>query len=166
MWLQGKTKGERVNIIGFSIVEMMVVIVIIGLLGTLALSKYYTFIARARQAEARMNLKNIGDLQESYKYENEEYDTDTAGVGAFSGGDKCLGNSNGNQMKNELGFRPKDCDNLRYGYTWGKVRADAASTNNNSKRVYPDCDKIDKWQIENKTGNIKNNQDIVPLCKD
>ena len=166
MWLQGKAKGKGINIIGFSIVEMMVVIVIIGLLGTLAISKYYTFIARARQAEARMNLKNIGDLQESYKYEKEKYHKDVNGVGAFSGGDKCSGNTNGSQMKNELGFRPKDCDNLRYGYTWGRTRADAQSTTQATKRIYPDCDKIDKWQIENDTGNIKNNDDIVPLCED
>ena len=160
MWLQKKGNNS-----GFSIVEMMVVIVIIGLLGTLALSRYYTFIARGRQAEARMNLKTIGDLQESHKYEHEEYHS-SGEVGAFNTSNKCGTGTNDSQMKNGLGFRPKDCGELRYGYTWGTASANANSTTNANKRVYPDCESIDEWTVTYDNGNISNGKDIVDQCDD
>lgn len=164
MWMQKKGKNT-----GFSIVEMMVVIVIIGLLGTLALSRYYAFIARSRQAEAKMNLKTIGDLQEAWKYEKESYNalTNTNGVGAFGSNatNQCdPGNTNGKYMKNELGFRPKDCQNLRYGYHWTTEEATAESTPQASRRIYPDCDKIDKWEKTFKKGELSNPSDIIKQC--
>lgn len=167
MWLQGKSKNKRLSI-GFSIVEMMVVIVIIGLLGTLALSRYYAFITKGRQAEAKMNLKSIGDLQETYKYEKEEYNELSAanGVGAFGASTQRCAGAAGEQMKNELGFRPKDCSKLRYGYSWTKSVATAESTNNANKRIYPDCAEIDQWKKTFSNGNLNNSINIIKKCDD
>ena len=176
MWMQSKRKAKEFSIVGFSVVEMMVVIVIIGLLGTLALSRYYAFIAKGRQAEAKMNLKTIGDLQETYKYEKEKYDLlDSAnGVGAFGTSNtdaKCeddgsVATNRGKEMLNELGFRPKDCENLRYGYHWTRSVATAESTKNSKKRVYPDCNETDKWEKTFSNGNLNNSEDIIKKCDD
>ena len=157
---------------GFSVVELMVVVIILSALTMLGLSRYYAFIAKGRQAEARLNLKAIADLQEAWKYEKEEYNAEgkTTGVGAFSS-DQCGTGSNGQQMKNELGFRPKDCSELRYGYWWtdgSNAKGHAESTNRNGKYIYPGCTETDKWAVTFKTGKIEQgaNDDVIKKCGD
>lgn len=154
---------------GFSIVELMAVVVIIGILGVLGINRYYAFIARARQAEARVNLKLIGDLQETYKYEHEEFESGAGvgGVGAFSSGVKkrCSTPTPGKYMKNQLGFRPKDCDDLRYGYTWDADEAIAESTTNDGKLIFPGCPTgTDKWEKDHDTNDIENTDDVIKKC--
>ena len=140
---------------GFSLPELVAVIVIIGVLVTMGLNRYSSFVAKGRQAEAKLNLKAIADLQEAYKYEKEEYHeiTKTKGVGAFSA-DQCGTGANSEQMKNELGFRPNNCAKLRYGYWWTKgssAEGYAESTKRKGKLVYPGCEKKDKWTLITKT---------------
>ena len=143
----------------FSLPELVAVIVIVGILVTLGVHQYRSFIANGRQAEAKLNLKAIADLQETYKYAKEKYSglAKTNGVGAFAS-DKCAG-TDGNQMKNELGFRPSNCSKLRYGYWWtvgtisqqyADARAYAESTIRDSKLIYPGCKKKDKWTLKTK----------------
>ena len=140
----------------FSIPELVTVIVIIGILATLGVQQYRSFVANGRQAEAKLNLKAIADLQETYKYEKEKYNglAKTDGVGAFDPNDQCGTSNPGKEMKNELGFRPSNCAKLRYGYWWttgtsaqfyADSRAYADSTDKDDKLIYPGCNKIDKW---------------------
>ena len=58
---------------GFSLVELMVVLSIVGIIVTLALPKFKEFQVRARQAEARSNLRYINTLQIAYHSENNIY---------------------------------------------------------------------------------------------
>ena len=144
----------------FSLPELVAVIVIIGILATLGVHQYRSFIANGRQAEAKLNLKAIADLQESYKYAKEKCNelAEANGVGAFSS-DQCSGSTPGEKMKNELGFRPTNCKKLRYGYWWTKgtasqhyadARAYAESTTRDDKLIYPGCKKEDKWILKTK----------------
>ena len=167
MWMRSE-EGKK----GFSIVELMVVIVILSGLTMLGLSRYYAFITKGRQAEARLNLKAIADLQETWRYENERYNAEgkSTGVGAFSS-DQCSTSNNGEQMKNELGFRPKDCGELRYGYWWtgGTTgEAFAESTTRDTKFIFPGCAQTDKWTVGFKKGKIKQgaNDDVIEKCSD
>ena len=143
----------------FSIPELITVIVIIGILVTLGLNQYKSLVAKGRQAEAKLNLKAIADLQETYKYEKEKYDglAKANGVGAFTT-DQCSGNA-GEQMKNKLGFRPSNCPKLRYGYWWttgslaqsyADAKAFAESTERDGKLIYPGCKKKDTWTLKTK----------------
>ena len=52
---------------GFSITELMVVIVILGILTAVAIPRYNIFVARGNQAEAKTGLSLIYKLQESHK---------------------------------------------------------------------------------------------------
>ena len=161
----------------FSIPELVTIIVIIGILATLGVQQYRSFVANGRQAEAKLNLKAIADLQETYKYEKEKYDglTKTKGVGAFAT-DQCAGNA-GEKMKNKLGFRPSNCSKLRYGYWWttgtlsqsyADARAYAESTERDDKLIYPGCKKKDKWTLETKIKEISQpgaNDDVIKECE-
>ena len=160
----------------FSLPELATVIVIIAILATLGVNQYRSFMAKGRQAEAKLNLKSIADLQESYKYEKEEYNelTKPNGVGAFAS-DKCAGTS-GKQMKNELGFRPSNCFKLRYGYWWTKgtagnnyddAKAHAKSTNRDDKNIYPGCKEFDQWVMKVKEKELTQSDahNVIKKCE-
>ncbi len=58
---------------GFSLVELMVVVGIIGILAALALPKYQQFTARAKSREAYINLNSIYTLQQTHHQANGTY---------------------------------------------------------------------------------------------
>jgi type IV pilus assembly protein PilE len=51
---------------GFSIIELMVVVAIIGILAAVAFPRFESYVARAKQKEAESNLYHIHTLMESY----------------------------------------------------------------------------------------------------
>ena len=156
MRMRGKEKAR-----GFSVVEMMVVIVIIGILAQLGLSRYRIMTAKSKQAEAKLNLHSIEEMQEVYFLEHGKYQTDDDPVGLGACGD---------ELKNMLGFRPKDCEELRYKYDWKteKDRATATSTAEEGKEdkfIYPGCPQIDQWTVTYDKGRITNNDKVIEKCK-
>ncbi|RQW06671.1 MAG: prepilin-type N-terminal cleavage/methylation domain-containing protein [Calditrichaeota bacterium] len=64
-----RTGGEE----GFSLTEILVVIVIIGILVLLAMPRFTTVITRAKTTEAKTMLKHLHVLQSAYHYENDLY---------------------------------------------------------------------------------------------
>ena len=64
----------------FSLVELMIVVAIIGVLAALAVPRFQTFQAKAKQAEAKSNLSRIFTLEVAYFGEASTY-TDTTGIG-------------------------------------------------------------------------------------
>ena len=151
---------------GFTATELIVVLVILGLLATLSLSRLNAYLAKGRQAEATVNLAMIGGLQESWRFGRGSYNSGPGGggVGEFGGTDKC-GTTPGQQMKNELGFRPKDCGKLRYGYDWTTSFASATS-HANGENIYPGCTQIDQWKLFYTNGNINNNDPVIKKCEE
>jgi type IV pilus assembly protein PilA len=65
--------GMKRNEAGFSLVELMIVVGIIGILASLAMPKMQIFMAKARQSEAKGLLSNVYALQQSYYTENSQY---------------------------------------------------------------------------------------------
>ena len=66
---------------GFSLPEILVVIVIIGILVLLAIPRFTSVITKAKTTEAKMMLKHLHTLQQSYYYENDRYGIELAAVG-------------------------------------------------------------------------------------
>ncbi len=64
---------------GFTLIELMVVVVIIGILAAIAIPKYQNVTESARYAACRSNLRNIAGALNLYHAENGEY------PGAFQG---------------------------------------------------------------------------------
>lgn len=58
---------------GFSLTEILVVIVIIGILVLLALPKFTAVIDRTKETEARLQLKHLHTLQQTYRYGNDRF---------------------------------------------------------------------------------------------
>ncbi len=66
---------------GFSLTELLIVIVIIGILALLALPRFMGVTTRAKMTEAKLALKQVHTLQQTYRYEFDRYADDLAAIG-------------------------------------------------------------------------------------
>ena len=87
---------------GFTLIELMIVVAIIGILAAIAIPNFVKFQCRSKQSEAKGNLKALYVAQESYRAEFDKYVTD-CGAGCN------IGNTN------DIGFAPKG-SKIRYTY--------------------------------------------------
>ena len=160
---------------GFSLLELMVVVAILGVLATVAVPRFNIFRARSRQAEAKSNLGVIYTLQESFQIEHEEFfdgkkatwqgenmiDSERSGLKVDASGSAC--------KANKLGFRLANCDKARYGYyisdanenTWMAIAHGPSVDNKPEYRIFPACDgsegNVDRAPASS-SGNIKCNR--------
>jgi type IV pilus assembly protein PilE len=65
---------------GFTLIELMIVVSLIGVLSVIAFPSYQDYVARARRAEVRAILLEAGQWMERHYTENMKYDTNTAGT--------------------------------------------------------------------------------------
>ncbi len=65
---------------GFTLLELIVVVIIIGVLATLGFTQYTRVVERGRSSEAKMILGQIRTAQEAYKLEYDSYAGDIANV--------------------------------------------------------------------------------------
>jgi len=66
---------------GFSLTEVLVVIVIIGILILLALPRFTAVITRAKTTEAKTMLRHLYTLEKAFYYENDRYSDNLAEIG-------------------------------------------------------------------------------------
>ena len=75
------SKRER----GFTLIELMIVVAIIGILAAIAIPNFIKFQAKSKQSEAKTNLKAIFTAEKSYYGERDAYNnTFAAACCAFS----------------------------------------------------------------------------------
>lgn len=58
---------------GFTLIELMIVVAIIGILAAIAIPNFIKFQARSKSGEARANLKGIFTAQKAYYQEHDSY---------------------------------------------------------------------------------------------
>lgn len=75
------TKTKR-NEKGFSLIELMIVVAIIGVLAAIAVPTFQGFQKRAKAAEAKQVLGSVYTGQSTYNVENSDYALETACSGA------------------------------------------------------------------------------------
>lgn len=86
---------------GFTLIELMIVVAILGILAAIAIPNFMRFQAKSRQSEAKTNLGAIGTTAESYRAENNSYTlTPAAAEVTF----------------NDLGWAPQGTARYAYGY--------------------------------------------------
>jgi type IV pilus assembly protein PilA len=93
---------------GFTIIELMIAVAIVGILAAIAVPNFVKFLARSKQSEARVNLKAMFTAQKGFAAERDRYST----------------------LVSEIGFAPER--NNRYAYFTGQggsqqIRASTAT---------------------------------------
>ena len=96
----------RNNARGFTLIELMIVVAIVGVLSAIAIPNFYGMQKRAKTTEAKSNLGAIWSLQEAYYAENETY--------ANPAGELDPGVYDGSSGWPELGFFPKGTTRYQY----------------------------------------------------
>lgn len=86
---------------GFTLIELMIVVAILGILAAIAIPNFMRFQAKSRQSEAKTNLGAIGTTAESYRAENDSYTLTPAGAEVTF---------------NDLGWAPQGTTRYDYGY--------------------------------------------------
>lgn len=66
---------------GFSLTELLVVLVIIGILVLLALPRLMPVVTKAKTTEAKLNLKQVYMLEKSFKFEKDKYSGNLQEIG-------------------------------------------------------------------------------------
>ena len=151
-----KNKGLSLrSAVGFSLPELMVVVIIISGLALLGIPTYRKFVANARRGEATATLSTIHKLQVLHQQGKDNFAewTETVAIGyRGAGATGCTWGTDGEVATKDgaesLGFKPTGCENMRYKY-WIAVGASggkedflaiAYAISDGENRIYPTCD--------------------------
>lgn len=142
--------NTKISVLGFTLIEMMVVVAILTILVSISTPRLYRFIAKSRQSEAKTNLGIIHTLQEAYLLDKDTYFDPGVGkplargskYGYRGGGDNTSG-CTGSYFENKLGFILMNCGETRYGYTMAATAGDfsvsAHAPSDDKRWLYPRC---------------------------
>lgn len=90
---------------GFTLMELLLVLVIIGLLAALVGPTIYQRIRPAKQSAARAQIENFGSALDSFYVDVERYPSDQEGIDALRNRPQGANNWNGPYLKKDV---PKD----------------------------------------------------------
>jgi type IV pilus assembly protein PilA len=77
---------KKLNQRGFTLVELMVVVAIIGILVSVAIPQYQKYQARARQTEAKITLGSVYTAETSFAVENSSFTSCISNIGVAPNG--------------------------------------------------------------------------------
>ena len=137
---------------GFTLVELLVVVLIVGILAAIALPQYEAAIEKSRMAEALVNMKAIVDATQRY-IQTDPTQTKISSRNDIADLDLKGGSWNGTQYTTQLFVYEIGGDN-------GLVKAYRTDDGNSGNAIY-----VLGLDLDNKkTCDAKGDSDILPLC--
>lgn len=108
---------------GFTLIELMIVVAIIGILAAIAIPNFIKFQARSKQSEVKANLKAVYTAQKAYMQEKDKY----------SG------------LVTQIGFAPERGNRYAY-YVGGITTCTSLATAANTPGATDTCIEVDKFR--------------------
>ena len=121
---------------GFSLIEIMIVVVIIGILATLGYPRLQRYLVSSRQTEAKTNMMAIYSAQKIYFASNQKYA----------------------DSLNQLGVEVAAGDEARYTYS---LTADDDSFTATATGNIDDDETVDTWTIDQEKNLINAENDVT-----
>src|SRR5690606_13347971 len=77
----GRSFYRRRSVAGFTLVELLIVVVIIGILAAIGYPSYLQYVTRTKRTTAKSVLMQVADRQEQYFSDNKQYADTMAELG-------------------------------------------------------------------------------------
>lgn len=82
-----KSYKRPVNQTGFTLIELMIVIAIIGIISAIAFPSYNSYLRKSRRADAKVTLTKMASTQERWYLQKSTYTSDVDNIGGDTSDD-------------------------------------------------------------------------------
>jgi type IV pilus assembly protein PilA len=170
---------------GFTLIELMIVVAIIGILAAIAIPNFIKFQARSKQSEVKANLKAVFTAEKAYYQEKDTFSNYATQVGfspergnrySYDLGGSAFSDRSGSVETTYVTETGIAADTFKYGSTSGisatMPEAFSATVNIGNTGNFTACaagnidndPDIDQWSVSSLTRNSATASDAVSSC--